>query len=877
MSTSPSRQLTALRALALGACISPAIVATSAHAQTTGFNQTGGGPFAYELSTNWVDGAINGIWDSSLTLTSNQTVTVANGTDFTDGLQFLHKGSRTVTLRASGTAATANLLGDVIVLGSSVTIGSTNASNALNLDLGGGTATLAVAGVGSGSDFGNTLDLLNTVSNGNLVIAGHGTWGKNNGGSVRLSANGNTLDTVTLLGAQLNVSGANNSTSQNVTTISDLVASQGPGILLLTANASQNNLIQVDNFTREAGSSLLIRGANLGTSTAASATAGTNNLVITNAPVLVGGTGANGTDLGILVGVYGDASSSGKGTGLMTYDAANGVRLLDTTTEYTAAIADGQTQLDNVRLVGNSGSAFVNTITTDTTINSLSFATTTAGSTLTVDGTGKLILNSGVIFARQDVNNYTSTADVQTLSVATLDFAGREGVITSVSNIQNLGHLGALTIDSALTNATGITKNGSGALNLGGSAVNTYTGAFTVNDGSVRLGRTSTNNTITGDLVVNGGTAMWAASNQIADTGDITINNNGYVQFSDRNFGSAFNETFRNLTINGGEFRGGYTDRNNTVSMQNATVAGGLFSHMSGSLVQIADTLHLSGGSYVLARSSATGSATSVLEVGDIAISNTAAGAYTALTLTADASRKGALVKLSGDLTFTGNGTNANTARIASTDTALANQAMIALEGARTFSIGDGAAAIDLEISAVLADGSTAGGLVKTGAGALRLAVANTYTGVTTLQQGELILGTANALASSSLLLEGGVLDVDGHDQTFGAVTLAGNTTIDLGVGDVSLLFGDSHALAWSDSVSLGFINVDAADSIRFGTDSGGLTAQQLAKITINGQSVQIGGDGLLAIAPIPEPASAALVGSAGVLLLVGASRRRRA
>ena len=64
---------------------------------------------------------------------------------------------------------------------------------------------------------------------------------------------------------------------------------------------------------------------------------------------------------------------------------------------------------------------------------------------------------------------------------------------------------------------------------------------------------------------------------------------------------------------------------------------------------------------------------------------------------------------------------------------------VIALNGPRTFNIGDGAAATDLAITAALTDnGATVGAVTKTGNGALRLTGANTYTGPTNVNGGTL-------------------------------------------------------------------------------------------------------------------------------------------
>jgi len=62
-------------------------------AQTTGFNQTGAGPYDYNTVDNWVASTINGTWDTSLTLVASQTNTFAADTTLLTGLTFNYAGN----------------------------------------------------------------------------------------------------------------------------------------------------------------------------------------------------------------------------------------------------------------------------------------------------------------------------------------------------------------------------------------------------------------------------------------------------------------------------------------------------------------------------------------------------------------------------------------------------------------------------------------------------------------------------------------------------------------------------------------------------------------------------------------------------------------
>jgi autotransporter-associated beta strand protein len=90
------------------------------------------------------------------------------------------------------------------------------------------------------------------------------------------------------------------------------------------------------------------------------------------------------------------------------------------------------------------------------------------------------------------------------------------------------------------------------------------------------------------------------------------------------------------------------------------------------------------------------------------------------------------------------------------TTNAAATQATISLRisnnsaGALTTTVADGAAAIDLGISAVIAG---AQGLIKAGSGTLNLTGANTYSGGTTVNQGTLTIGTGGTLGAVTAAL----------------------------------------------------------------------------------------------------------------------------
>lgn len=171
------------------------VTSLSALGQSTGWLQAGAGPYNYTNTANWVGGTVNGIWDPTLTLTAAQTATFAENM-LIPSLTFGYAGAFNLTLQSDGTAArTITLGGDISVATASgaVTIGSTTAINALNINLGGATRTF-------NANTGKTLVFPNVISNGGLNITG--------GGVVTLSGANTFADGVSLKAGKVKLQNA---------------------------------------------------------------------------------------------------------------------------------------------------------------------------------------------------------------------------------------------------------------------------------------------------------------------------------------------------------------------------------------------------------------------------------------------------------------------------------------------------------------------------------------------------------------------------------------------------------------------------------------------------------------------------------------------
>ena len=130
------------------------------------------------------------------------------------------------------------------------------------------------------------------------------------------------------------------------------------------------------------------------------------------------------------------------------------------------------------------------------------------------------------------------------------------------------------------------------------------------------------------------------------------------------------------------------------------------------------------------------------------------------------------------------------------------------------------------------------GGVTAAGTGTVVLAAANTYTGLTTVAAGTLRLGASDRIADTSpLRFTGGTFDTAGYSETLGSLDVDGAAVIDFGNGSSVLRFAASSGQTWSGTLTVrnwsGSSFGNGADRLYVGTSTNGLTAAQLAKITV--------------------------------------------
>ncbi len=140
--------------------------------------------------------------------------------------------------------------------------------------------------------------------------------------------------------------------------------------------------------------------------------------------------------------------------------------------------------------------------------------------------------------------------------------------------------------------------------------------------------------------------------------------------------------------------------------------------------------------------------------------------------------------------------------------------------------------------------------VVKTGAGTMSCRGALDY-GILSSATTVLMDGVWRLAASSithgklDFTIQGGTLAAEGGTENgLGLLSVASSGSLSLDEG-ASLSFADSSGVTWGNDVRLS-IAAEPGATIRFGTSATGLTSAQLSRIRINGNRVQMDGQGYL-------------------------------
>ena len=264
----------------------------------------------------------------------------------------------------------------------------------------------------------------------------------------------------------------------------------------------------------------------------------------------------------------------------------------------------------------------------------------------------------------------------------------------------------------------------------------------------------------------------------------------------------------------------------------------------------------------------ATGTATGTLNISGGTVSVLAnAGASIRIaeatvaggTATGNLNITGGTLTLAGDITRgTATGTsNANVKLSGGTLNMGGHDIGAAGTGAVTFTVESGSLQNVASINGT-------GGLTKTTTGTLTISGTNNYTGPTTINSGTLTLGASNALPTTDVVIGSATLNAATFTDTLGALDITSNAVINLGAG-ATLSFAHSSAIDWTGGTLAITGTFASGASIRFGTSSSALTADQLVKISKpGGGAVALNASGYLIDAPVNNYASWASTNAPG-------------
>jgi len=649
---------------------------------------------------------------------------------------------------------------------------------------------------------------------GNLIVISSGS-----GGSVTLSGTVNNTGTIT-----------NSGTGYTPTAISAVIGSNVTGV----AQSSTNCKLTLSGSNSYGGGTTLSSGTlnysngyALGTGTAtftgnATLQAGVTGTVANNIAIASGMTGTfdNQTYAATLSGIVSGSGALTKiGTGALVLIAANSYTGATTVSTGTLQLGDGTGGHDGslaTSAITNSGALIYNLSGSQTA----GYLISGTGS-LTKSGMGSLFLTasnsytgattvSAGMLSVSATNNLGAAAANLVLSGGTLQITG-----TTLTNFSGIGHTvsftaaqpvaldianaaNTFTADQSLNQTTGgLTKSGSGTLIL--SASNSYTGATTVTGGTLQIGNGTTGSLATSSTVtVNAGatlavnlansgtfsspiyTGLGGSAVNSMSSGTTTFSNNIYS-------GGSFNQTGAGTTILLGNNVSFYGPTNITAGV--LQLSGSYAASITTVNVGVDNGLSFGVNAITIGGLSGTGAVALLngtngvaLTVGNNNQDSTYSGAISGTNSGASFIKSG-----SGTLTLTGSSTYTVPTTISS----------------GTLQLGDGTSGHDgaLSTSAVTDNGtlgynlsgsqtpsyliSGSGGLTKSGSGTLILTGSNTFTGVTLVNAGTLLLSatagtTSYGIGKSTFDTSGaGTLSFGGMTAaTFGGLQGAGNLVL---------------------------------------------------------------------------------------------------
>ncbi len=808
-------------------------------------------------------GASGDTWDTSTAKFASNATTWNNTTNAATTAEF-GTASQNITV-STVTAGALKFSADQVAL-SSGTLTDGNASGGLSVEVtGSNTATLSTSvstsngltKIGSGTlVLGGTQSALagtvtvssgtlqsdtttvgtkNITNNGTLVFAqgADGTYSGTlaNGGTVTKSGAGNLT-----IGTAVTGSGATNITGGTLTAGVDgaiatgtLTMASGTTFDLGTHTASSSGLTLTGSTIANVGTLTLGTGGITTNADAAASTISSGTLALgTSARSFTIADGAAASDLTISSNLTGSSTLTKAGAGTLTLTGTNSGT--DPVTSLPTGFTGGFTMTGGTAVAANSTALGSGTITFAngtlqgngtalTFTNSVQIGTGSTATSSTIAGSTDITFNGNWQQAGATANTLTiSNSGATTLNGSQLDLTA-----ATTNRTLSIAGAGNLTINSVIknSNATGLgslSQTGTGTLTLAG--VNTYGGTTTVSNGKLLLSGSGTLGATTAGLTVNGG----------------LLDLNGTTQ------------TVANFTGTGGTVANNATGTAVVFTIGSGNGTGGNFAGV------IAD--HTTGtGTLALTK---TGTGTITLAAANTYTGGTAInGGTLALGATGALGTTGNITFGGGTLQYSSGNTVDHSARIANSGSAIS----IDTNGQTVTYAG------------ILASTNT-GGLTKKGLGTLELAGVNTYTGVTTVQNGTLRAGASDSLSDlTDLIIDAiaasttAIFDLNGNNDTIrsvtfggvnatststsnlltgvGTLTLGGDVTYDATNNPLGSTFSGLLALGASRSFNIGDSSNAATDLTVSAAISGsgfGLTKTGAGTLSLTGNSTYTGG-----------------------------------
>lgn len=524
--------------------------------------------------------------------------------------------------------------------------------------------------------------------------------------------------------------------------------------------------------------------------------------------------GNNGT----FSGVFSDATTGGNivftgtGGGTTTLTGAN-------TYTGTTTITSGALQIGTGGSIESSSAITDNAALIFNSTSATSYANVISGTgTLTQSGTGTTTLTG--------VNSYTGAT---TISAGALQI-GTGGSIASSSAITNNAALifnsnSAISYGNNISGTGTLTQSGTGTTTLSGRW-NLYSGATIISAGTLSLAGNNTGIPISSVVIDNSTldisaiTGLATTVNNLTGTGNVVLGSQTLVDTNGGTLSGVISGSSGNLTLSSGTLT---LSGNNTYTGATKINAGKLALSGSGSIASSStvtdnSTLDISATTSGTTVNNLTGSGAVVLGSKTLTDIDTNGGTLSGVI----SGTNGSLIKSGlGTLTLTGVNTYTGATKINAGTLQIGNGGSIESSSAIT----DNAALIfnsssDISYGNVI---SGTGTLTQSGAGTTTLNEINTYTGVTTISSGTLLIDDGGSIASSSAITDNAALKFNStSDISYGNVISGTGTVTQSGTGTLSLT--GANAYIGGTTISSGALSIG----------NGGTTGSVTGDITDN-------------------------------------------